>query len=267
MRRWIKSIAIFSAVLLLSGVTAAWWAVQQTQFVPEFYTRATHTLPASTVEASRQLTAEVEQLQVDAAKIGSWNAIFSADEINAWLIEELPKKFPQLLARGASEPRIVIEDDRLLAAVRYKNHRIDTVISCQLEVELTEQPNMLALRVTNLKAGALPIPLSNFLIGISHEAAKGDVDIRWDDTDAGPIALVTVPSEHPGYASSPVIVESVRLVSGALLLSGHTGPLAHQSYTPLGPVYRFVSYAPGEYRNRQGPRLSSTSRSAGDRLR
>jgi len=127
---------------------------------------------------------------------------------------------------------------------------------------------MLALHVHHLKAGALPLPLSNFLKGISNEAAKGDVDIRWDDTEKGPIALVTVPSEHPGYELAPVIVESIQLVDGNLLLSGHTGPLAHESYRPVGPVYQFVSYRPGENRNRQDSRLSSNqSSSSGKRLR
>lgn len=267
MRRWIKRVAMAMSLLLVVGLAAAWWAVEQTQHVPEFYARATESQSAGVVPTNRSLTAEVEQLQVDAEKMGSWHATFGDDEINAWLTEELPKKFPQLLAKGASDPRIIIENDRVLAAVRYKNRRIDTVISCELEVELTEEPNMLALRVKHLKAGALPLPLSNFLKGISKEAGKGDVDVRWDVTEAGPIALVTVPSEHPRYVSNPVIVESVQLVDGALILSGHTGPLALESYQPMGPVYRFVSYRPGENRNRQPPRLSSRRKPETEKLR
>ena len=267
MRRWFKRIAIALTLLMVISLAAAWWAVQQTQYVPEFYARATKTPSLESDRASRQLAVEVEQLQVDAAMIGSWHATFGDDEINAWLTEELPKKFPQLLAKGASDPRIIIEDDRVLAAVRYKNRRIDTVISCELEVELTEEPNMLALRVKHLKAGALPLPLSNFLKGISKEAGKGDIDVRWDVTDAGPIALVTVPSEHPRYVSNPVIVESVQLVDGALILSGHTGPLARESYRPLGSVYRFVSYRPAENRNLQKSQLSSRRKPAAGKLR
>lgn len=267
MRRWIKHISISFTLLAVAGSTATWWAVEQTQYVPEFYTEATNSLPESTVEASRHLKAGVEQLQSDAAQIGSWHASFSDDEINAWLVEELPKKFPQLLAKGASEPRIVIENDRLLAAVKYKNRSIDTVISCEFHVELTEQPNMLALRVSQLRAGALPLPLNKFLRGITKEAAKGDIEVRWDVTAAGPVALVTVPSEHPGYVSSPVVVESIKLVEGSLDLSGHTGPLAQESFRPRGPVHRFVSYRPGEKRSRKDGRLSSRRRPAPGKLR
>ena len=135
------------------------------------------------------------------------------------------------------------------------------MISCELVVELTEQPNMLALHVTDLRAGALPLPLSKFRRGISAEAAKGGVDIRWDETESGPTALVNVPSEHPGYVRKPVIVESVQLLEGSLMLSGHTGPLAHESYSPLGPIYRFVSYQPGENRKVKEVRISSAEAS------
>jgi hypothetical protein len=267
MRRWIHRIAFLLSATCVLGVGAAWWAVRQTKQVPDFYERATHSLPASTQEASRHLAAEVEQLQHDASQSGSWLASFSADEINAWLIEELPRKFPQLLAKGASEPRIAIEEGRLLAAVRYQNGRFDTIVSCELRVELTEQPNMLALRVNDLKAGALPLPLHQFLRNITKEAAKGDIDIRWDATEAGPIALVTVPSEHPKYVLNPVIVESISLVQGGLILAGHTGPSARESYRPNGPVHRFVSYQHGETRRRQPSQLSSRHDASSTRIR
>lgn len=257
MRRWIHRIAIVLIGVSLFGMLSAWWAVRKTKQIPDFYARAVNSLPASTEEASRHLAAEVEKLQHDVAHEGSWRANFSADEINAWMAEELPKKFPQLLAKGASEPRIVIEAGRLLAAVRYRDKRIDTIISCELQVALTEQPNMLALRVEKLMAGSLPIPLHQFVRGITNEAAKGDIEICWDATQGGPIALVTVPSEHPNYAINPVIVESVSLGQGRLILAGHTGPLARESYHPSGPIHQFVSYRSGEIRRRQPSPLTS----------
>ena len=257
---------ITANVLLATGIIFVGWGIRQTQQVPEFYQRAETTLPKSTAKASKHLVEEVESLQQDVAQIGSWHAEFDGAEINAWLVEELPRKFPHLLAKGAHDPRIVIEENRLLAAVQYEDKRIRTVISCEFAVELTEQPNMLALRVTNLRAGSLPLPLINFAVGISKEAAKGDVDIRWDVTDSGPIALVTVPSEHPKYAVSPVVVESVRLEEGKLVLSGHTGPLAKAAFKPRGPVHQFVSFRP-KNRRRQTAQRSDSSEESRRKLR
>lgn len=254
MRRWTKRIVIAFAVLLVVGSIAGYWAVQQTKVVPEFYARATDRLPIKTREASDRLQHDVEKFQSDVGRLGSWDAAFSDAEINAWLFEELPKRFPRLLSRGMQDPRIAIEDDRVLVAARYQDSRFDTIVSFEVEVELTEEANMLALRLKNLRAGALPMPLTKFLKGITREAARGDVDVKWDMTQEGPIALVNVPREHPGYVASPVIVESVRLVEGVLLLSGHTGAMAEQVFTPRGPIHRFVSYNPRSNRNRQDSR-------------
>ena len=270
MRRWIKRIATFAVIVLVAGLGFSWWAVRQTRHIPEFYQRATSTDsggPKSSGRVMIDTTVEPMLSNSDVPVVDSWTAIFTVEEVNAWLSKELPTSFPQLLARGATDPRICIEHGRVLAAARYKTQHLDLVISCELAVELTEEPNMLALRVKHLRAGALPIPLTNFLTGISKEAAKGDVDIRWDDTEAGPVALVKIPSEHPRYVTNPVLVESVQLVDGALVLSGNTGPLAYVTFSPAGPLYRFVSYRPSVNDSDQSIRVSQGGDSESNMIR
>ena len=259
-RNVLRWFALIGVVVGAGASGTGWWVLRQTSHVPDFYLQAEKSLPAQVAEASQRLQTDVQQLQDDAAKRGSWAASFSDNEINAWLIEELPQKFPKLLASGARDPRVVIEDGRIRAAVRYTNHRIDTVISCEVEVELTEEPNRLAVRVKNLRAGALPLPLASFLKGITREAAAGGVDINWDFTEDGPVALVAVPSEHPNYVQAPVVVESVQLFAGQLVLSGHTGILAHESYEPRGSVHRFVSYRSRDKASCQTPRVATKSK-------
>lgn len=249
MRHWINRIAVGVGMVVIAGLCASWWAVRQTRHVPEFYQRATgidSATPGSNGRVRLDTTVQPMLLGSDTSVVDSWSEIFTVDEVNDWLTKELPTSFPQLLAQGATDPRICIEDGRVLAAARYKTSRFDLVVSCELAVELTSEPNMLALRVKHLRAGALPIPLTSFLTGISKEAAKGDVDIRWDETESGPVALVKIPSKHPRYVTSPVLVESVELVDGALVLAGNTGPRAYETFNPAGPLYQFVSYRPGD---------------------
>jgi len=254
MGRWLKRIGWCVTVGVAAVCLSSWWAVRQTRHVPDFYRQAATENQAGFEAASRRLWADVERLKADASQLGTWNAIFSDEEINAWLAEEVPKTLPRLLAGGGREPRIMIQDGKVLAAARFENHRMETVISCEVEVELTEQPNVLAIRIANLRAGALPLPLDRFLKNITQELAKGDIDVQWDLTESGPVALLSIPSEHPGYVCTPVIVESVRLVDGHLTLAGNTGELAHQMYAPQGPIHRFVSYRQGENRSRQTAR-------------
>jgi hypothetical protein len=241
MKRWIKRLVVVVGIIALATSGAAWWAVRQTQQVPEFYARATRQLPVDLAAASETLQQDVEQLQDAAGRLGSWNASFSEEQINAWLVQQFPVEFPKVLPTGVEDPRIVIEDNRVLAAARFKNKHIDTIVSFEVRVELTEKANVLAVRIENLRAGSLPLPLQSFLRGISREAAKGDIEVVWDMDETSPVALVTVPSEHPKFERSPVIVESVTLESGQVLLAGHTGPEAWQTYRPRTSVYQLAS--------------------------
>ncbi len=241
MKRSIKTAFVIVAILAGVGGGSAWWAVRKTQQVPDFYVQAKKRMPADLAAASKELEHDVSELQGAVANLGSWQAVFSEEQINAWLVEQLPKEFPKVLPVGVADPRIVIEDDRVLAAATYKSKHIDTVVSFEIKVALTEHANVIALRIENLRAGSLPLPLQSFLRGISTEAAKGDIKVVWDMDEKGPVALVTVPSDHPRYKKTPVIVESFQLLSGQVLLAGHTGPEAWHVYRPRGVVYQLAS--------------------------
>ncbi|EMB17532.1 hypothetical protein [Rhodopirellula europaea] len=242
LRFWGRLVAVVLAVTLVVGGMVSYWAVWQSRQVPDFYKRAFNQSDQAMQVARNQLQFDVEQLQSDLSRRGSWNASFSEDEINAWLSDQLPERFDRLSKRGVREPAIAIEDGQILAAVRYQSSRWDTVVSCRLSVEMTEEPNLLAIHLSDLKAGALPLPLEPFVRRISREAALGDLDIRWDFTEDGPIALVHIPPEDPHYAFAPLVIELVSLTAGRLRLSGQAGQLAQDFYSPRGPLHRFVSF-------------------------
>ncbi len=242
LRFWGRLVAVVLAVTLAVGGMVSYWAVWQSRQVPDFYKRAFNQSDQAMQVARNQLQFDVEQLQSDLSRRGSWNASFSEDEINAWLSDQLPERFDRLSKRGVREPAIAIEDGQILAAVRYQSSRWDTVVSCRLSVEMTEEPNLLAIHLSDLKAGALPLPLEPFVRRISREAALGDLDIRWDFTEDGPIALVHIPPEDPHYAFAPLVIELVSLTAGRLRLSGQAGQLAQDFYSPRGPLHRFVSF-------------------------
>ncbi len=265
MKKWFTRIGVACFALAMIGLGFTVWAVRQTRQVPEFYTRATEQLPPDLIAASQKLEQDVVQLQNAASHLGSWQATFSEEQINAWLVQQFPIEFPQVLPAGVEDPRIVIEDGRVLAAARYRNSRIDTVVSFELKVELTEHANVLAVRIEQLRAGSLPLPLHSFLRGITREAAKGDIAVVWDLDEDSPVALVTVPSEHPNFVTSPVIIESLVMQAGYLALAGHTGPAAWQAYRPQTPIYQLASAR--VRRKDQSPTSSSPSQFTRDPLR
>ena len=139
MKYWMWGIATVASLAVIITASVSWWALQRTRVVPDFYERATQQLPADLDSAVARLEQDMVQLQGDAAQLGSWQAVFTDEQINAWLVQQLPREFPNLLPPGVEEPRIIIEDERILVAARYKSQHIDTVVSFEVSAALTEQ--------------------------------------------------------------------------------------------------------------------------------
>lgn len=240
--RLIKRLMLVGVLLFVSLGSTAWWAHSQTQMVPEFYERAIALpKPADLVKSSEELEANVQQLQDDATQLGTWQAEFSVEQINAWLIEQLPKRFPTLRAKGVQDPRVMIEDNLVVVAARFKDPRLDAVLSCELGVQLTDQPNRLAISVHGIRAGALPLPLSQFKDRVKKIADKVNLNLSWETRDGETVALVDVPSQYPGRVDESIIIESIELSEQQLIVSGQTGDLQTAVFTPQGPIYEVAS--------------------------
>jgi len=192
------------------------------QHEPEFYQQALNVESTRQVEAGEQLEQHVLELHNNARRQGRWEAEFTEAEINGWLASDLPDKFPGLLPRGVIDPRVAIDPEAVQIACRYKNGKVNSVISFSLGISLTTESNTLAVRVSKVRAGALPVPLTRFLGNISAAAGKADIPLRWSQTNGDPVALVTVPHQHEDYAHREVYVESIELRDGVVYLAGRT---------------------------------------------
>ena len=91
-----------------------------------------------------------------------------------------------------------------------------------LDVDLTTETNTLAIRVSKLRAGVLPVPLKQFLDKITRAARNGDVPLAWRQIDGDPVALVTIPITHEDYAHREIYVDAIELRDGEIFLAGHT---------------------------------------------
>jgi len=198
-------------------------AYRATQHKPAFYEEALKSAPVQEEVAGDQLEQNVLELHNNVRKPGRWEAAFSDAQINGWLASNLEKKYPHLLPRGVADPRVAINPNEALVACRYENGSINTVISLALEIHLTDEPNVVAIRVCRARAGALPLPLKNFLDRVSAVAARSGLPLRWAETDGDPVALFKVPSEHEDYVTQGIHLEQVELREGELYLAGHSG--------------------------------------------
>lgn len=268
MRVYLRRAVIFGGVLIAAIGCTSVWLHHQSRQVPDFYRLATvQNVTAEAIAerqaANRRLVENVQRARDAAARQGAWSVTFSSDEVNAWLAEGYPEKFPSLSQRGLTQPRAAIEDDRLLVAARLTTRGYEFVVSCEVQIELTEQPNLLAIHLDRFRVGALPIPWNQLKDRIDREAVRSGIDLQWDESEDGPVALLTIPTAYPGFPAKPVIVESIRLSGGKIELSGRSGRQAKNSYQPRGSVYRFVQFQPDDNNSSRQASLASDADSSG----
>ncbi len=220
-----KFLRLAGLLVLLGGLAAGGTLLlgyRATQQVPAFYDQAIQLEPQVQREAGDALEQHVLQLHNEVRQSGRWEAVFTDRQINGWLASDLPEKFADALPPGVSEPRVVIESEQARIACRYETKRFRSVISLDLEIHLTEEPNVLAVRIHQARAGLLPLPLKRFLDEISAQAGTADVVVRWSQAEGDPVALVTVPTRHEQYPRREVHLETVELREGELYLAGRS---------------------------------------------
>jgi hypothetical protein len=252
MHKWLRgSLVVTGIVGMVAALTAAgmYWASRQ---VPEFYERKLIVESADRDETDfeRQALALHNQLQ----RAGRWEVRFTEEQINAWLAEELPEKFPRLLPPAISDPRVALEHDAVRLAARYRRGNVDTVLSFSGDAYLTDQPNEIAIRIRQARAGYLPLPLGKFLEEIRERAQGAEIPLRWAEIEGNPVALVRVPSDYGGEACAAdepqrLLLEEVSLKAGEFLVAGRIdeGDVTREA---LAAPVRSIQTAESETRQR-----------------
>ncbi len=202
---------------LLCTAGGLYWAANH---VPTFYEQALEQDPAQQRQANDELLASATALASTARKEGRWSALFTADQINGWLAVDLRENYPDLLPPEVKDPRVRLAPGKATIACRYQDGPLTAVISLAVEIYVTE-PNVLALRIHNVRAGALPVPLGQVIEGVTTAAEEMQLQLKWAKSGKDPVALVTIPPTV-GDGQSSYVLETIELREGAIYLAGHT---------------------------------------------
>src|SRR3954447_5630959 len=205
----------FTAVLALA-VGGAYYAAQQ---VRPFYEQALKIEPAVVEEGSRELESRASALYSDAKQVGQWQALFTAQQINAWFAkQQAGDKKGELLA-GLRDPRIAITRDCLTLGFRSTASGVETVFSVDASVLLTKD-GAIGVRLMSVRAGALPLPVTKAADLLANATAKMKLPVRWTQQDGQPVAIVTIAS--PTIENRQFSIDSIELRSGEMYVAGHT---------------------------------------------
>jgi hypothetical protein len=223
--------------ILLAALGAALGAlVTAAKREPAFYAAANQPADYDTHERSARLLTRVVELQNDIRAHDEWGDTFTAEDLNAFFIENLGPKgsLADALPAGFHSPRVAIEGDRLFLGVKYRDGFWSTVVWLELRVWLVaEQTNVAAVEVCNLKAGALPFGSQSILDKIADLARESSIDVTWYRHGSNPVGLFRFFSKQP-QATSQVMTLEVK--DGKLVVAGRSFLDAAPAPAGVNPV-------------------------------
>jgi hypothetical protein len=219
-RSFLLAIAIFLS--MTCGVGAALWMLLR--YEPGLYLRAAVPPGEDRHRLSLKCQRELMQLynSVTDHDEQEWGHCFTDGEINSYLADDFVQSRldKQLLPEGISQPRIVIEPDKVRVAFRYGSGLWSTVVSIDVRLWLVKgEPNVVALKLVGFHAGALPISAQSLLESISKTCQDNGIAVDWYRDDGFPVALLRFQAEQ----SHPTLeLELIKLEQGAIHIQGHT---------------------------------------------
>lgn len=228
------TLALLLTGVLLVGLTLGygWHAVHEVQ---PFYAAALQTQTSdATRGASRELETRVAALYSDAVQQQTWQAAFSAAEVNAWLAVALQEKYVGLLPESISDPRVAFDVDRFRLGFRFKGESFAAVVSVEASAFVAESDE-LAIRFRSAHAGTLPLPLAKVIEPLNDFARENQIALRWSQQDGDPVALIPL----QGILSTEDEqrrLETIELQVDELLLAGKS-ELVHTSVAQREPEH------------------------------
>ncbi len=213
-------------VLAIVGAAVFYGLFRATQHQPEFYVQALEIEPQVLEVAGDEMEKIVLDLRNEVRRDGEWEASFTDEQINGWLASDLPQSFPEALPPHVSEPRVSLIPDLVQVAFRYHSERFSSVVSLGFSVQLTGQPNEIALRIRRLRAGALPLPaVEQWKQELDRELAGAGVPLKWEKAEGDDVAVISLPVEHEQFNGQRMLLETIQLRDGVVYLSGRTEPV------------------------------------------
>ena len=225
------------------------WSYYATKHVPEFYEVALRVEPESQRVASTEMFNNTVALVQDVKRQGTWEATFTQDQINGWLAVDLKENHGDLLDDSVRDPRVSLEENRATLAYRYESQTISTVVSVAFDIYLAA-PNVVAVRIAHVRAGALPMPLRRVLNSITEAAVEAGWTIQWRQQGGDPVALVHVPEMRDEKdAGKQLHLDAIQLSGGSVFLTGNTKAVAgiqHASENNSSPLRVRVADQPDD---------------------
>lgn len=226
MIRLLKWLTIIGGLIGVVLVVLAILGVQGAQQEDTWYTEAV-TIDAGDelelIEAGEAFEKQATDLRNEVEDPGFWQATFTDRQINGWLASGAKngQRVPKSLPKSVKDPRVKFEPNLARIACRVKTSKLNSALFIGVDIQLTDNPNELAVHLHECRAGWWPIPVEQIKKVVDKTAAKANLPLRWVEVDGEEIALIQVP-ERNDEIEGRLVLETVEIREGEVHLSGTT---------------------------------------------
>ena len=207
---------LVAGVSALVVVPAAMWVLLTYQ--PEFYRNVAIIPPERRHAEAQKFVAQSLQLRNDIVNEATWEAVFTDEQVNSWLEEDLVEHFAEQIPAGVHEPRVVFELDRVHLGFQLDQGPLRSVVSVVARVRVPGE-NELALTIEKIRAGVVPIRADQILDRITEAARSHGLEVRWERDGDLPVALIKY---TPNPRRRDVIIERLQILEGQIRLAGRS---------------------------------------------
>jgi len=211
-----RALILLSTFALLLAVLGVLWISLTHR--PEFYRAVVKGSPEQRERHAKRFVAQSLQLRNDIYNEPTWEAVFSDQEVNAWLAQDLVTEFADELPPEIHEPRVLFELDRVTLAFELDRGPINSVIWVVARPSVPE-PNVLELTLEKVRAGVLPVPAENMIERIVTHVREQGLEASWKRVDGLPVVLVKY---TPHFDREDVRLEDVEVRDGEIRLAGRS---------------------------------------------
>ena len=216
-----RTIGKIVAGLVLLGLCILLVLYRATRHVPDFYRQALIFSPEQKQDYGKQFRDQVLQLKATAAREEQFETTWSAEQINGWLATTVADHHAHQLPPNMHDLRVALRKGQARIGCRYQKGKIDTVVWLVVDVRLTDQSNVLELRLRGLKAGLVPFSIERFQAHVAAALQRAKVSVRWIEGEDDVTARLELPDRFADVPGKSVRFEKIELRDGILFLSGN----------------------------------------------
>ncbi len=187
---------------------------------PHFYSERASITPENADESGERFEQASVEFHNELQSLGDWEWVIVEEELNGWLATHLPEKLPHVLPPEIVEPRVQITPDLCRIAFRVQLDNWQPVVVAGVEVFLTDEPNVIGVRIASFRSGFVPLPITSWTSDFAAAAARSGIKVRWSQDQGTPLALITLPTELGESGLKRVSITQLEQQAGQIVVRG-----------------------------------------------